>query len=233
MTIREQFVEHGYAGPTRVLSALECGQFLSAVAGDDRQPLDWNKCWAVISRPFYEIGTHPVIMELVTSVLGEDVMLWGASIQERAAVSAHPWHTDIESSAAAGKTVSVWIGLENTHRNSSLRVAAYSHRFGVSVQELRQQTGIHREETTDEDIIRWALERDSRSHVVQPDLGDGVAIFFDGALWHCSHNRSGAARRALLLQYATPDVPIYMPDLTSLDWPFRKIDTPRPACIVL
>ena len=138
----DQFAAQGYAGPVRVLSAQECQRFLQAV-GDPRRrpPLDWNKGHAASSRAFYEISTHPAIIEVVAALLGEDVMLWGASIQSRPPGAVHPWHSDIESSDPSSKTVSVWIGIEHTTRDSSLLIIPYSHRFGVTVQEVRHQLG--------------------------------------------------------------------------------------------
>lgn len=229
-----QIAEQGYAGPVRVLSAQECERFHQAIVdARNEPPLDWDKGNAASSRAFYEIGTHPAILEAVAARLDGDVMLWGASIQSRAPGAVHPWHSDIESLSAVGKTVSVWMGLQHTTRESSLLIVPYSHRFGVSVQEMRQQFGKPRGETTDEDILAWARERDRRSHVVQLEMTDGEAFFFDGALWHCSHNVSSHTRHALLLQYATPDTPIHIPDLNYLDWPVHRLRLPRPACLMV
>ena len=234
MSARDPLSERGYAGPIRVLSRSECREFLRAADSPDRPPpLDWNKGCAVTSRPFYELATHPRILEAVGAVLGENVMLWGASLQDRSAGEVHPWHSDSESAVTTGRTVAVWIGLENTGRGSSLQVVPKSHRFGVTVQELRHRFGVRRGEANDEMIARWARERDPRARLVQTDLADGEALIFDGRLWHGSRNSSRKTRRALLLQYAAPDAEIRIPDLNQLDWPFRMFDVPRPACIVV
>jgi quercetin dioxygenase-like cupin family protein len=229
-----QIAEQGYAGPVPVLSAQECQRFVQA-ANDARKapPLDWGKGYAATSRAFYEISMHPAIVELVAALLGEDVMLWGASIQNRPPGAVHPWHCDIESIGSSGKTVAVWIGIENANRDSSLSIIPYSHRFGVSVQEVRHQLGKGREETADEDILGWARELDKRSDLVKLDVNDGQALFFDGRLWHSSHNLLSKTRQALLLQYATPDTMIRIPDLNYLDWPFHRLDLPKPACVMV
>ena len=230
----DQFAEQGYAGPVRVLSARECQRFLRAARDARRQPpLDWSKGHAVSSRAFYEISTHPAIIEVVGALLGEDVMLWGVSIQNRAPGAVHPWHSDIESATPGGKTVAVWIGIEHTNRDSSLQVIPYSHRFGVTVQEARHQLGKGRNETTNDDIVRWAQEWDKRSHLVTLEMTDGEALFFDGQLWHGSHNLFRKTRRALLLQYATLDTPIHIPDLNYPGWPFHRLNLPRPACLMI
>jgi quercetin dioxygenase-like cupin family protein len=230
----ERIAERGYSVPIDVLSPAQCRRFLRAV--DDRRrapPLDWDKGCAATSRAFYELAMHPAIIGIVSTVLKEGVMLWGASIQERRPGEAHPWHSDIESVQSRRRTVSVWIGLANTGRESSLSVVARSHRFGSSVQEARSRAGVRRADTTSAMIGRWARAHDPGSRVVETELHDGQALVFDGRLWHGSRNRSRLARRALLLQYATPDTPIRMPDLNQLDWPFRTIESPLPPCVML
>jgi uncharacterized cupin superfamily protein len=175
-----------------------------------------------------------MIVEVVAALLGQDVMLWGASMQSRPPGAVHPWHSDIESSfAPSGKTVSVWIGIQHTTADSSLLLIPYSHRFGVSIQEVRQEYGIGREEVSNDEIVRWARVRDIRSHLARPELTDGEALFFDGKLWHCSHNLYGKTRHALLLQYATPETMIRIPDLNYLNWPFHQLNQPKPPCIMV
>lgn len=234
MSARDPLAGRGYAGPIRVLSRSECRRFLREADDPDRPPpLEWDKGCAVTSRPFYELATHPRVIEVVSASLGENVMLWGASLQDRPPGAVHPWHSDSESAAAAGRTISVWIGLEHTGRGSSLHIAPFSHRFGVTVQELRHRFGVRREEASDEMITRWARERNPRGGVEQTALTDGEALIFDGRLWHGSRNGSRKTRRALLLQYGAPDAEIRIPDLNHLDWPFRMFELPRPPCIVL
>ena len=231
---RAQYLDQGYLGPVRILSPAQCRAFLRwATDASLSAPLDWSKGHAATSRAFYEIATHPAIVERVKALLGDDVILWGASIETRDPGVAHPWHTDIESAATKGTAVSVWIGLEHTTRDSSLTVVPYSHHFGACVQEVRHQQGKSRAGATNTDILGWAQERDTRAAVHTAEMTDGDALFFDGRLWHSSRNASRKTRRALLLQYATPDTPIRIPDFNYLDWPFRKFTTPRPPCVMI
>ncbi|MGH2818596.1 MAG: cupin domain-containing protein [Actinomycetota bacterium] len=218
----------------RVLSERQCRQFLlaTAIAGKV-PPLDWNKGHAASSRAFYEIATHPTIIEIVASLLGEDVILWAASIQTRRGGAAHPWHCDIESSGHSSKTIAVWLGLENTTRDSSLLMIPYSHRFGVTIQEVRHQLSMDRDEVTNDDILSWARERDERARLAQLEMTNGEALFFDGKLWHGSLNLLTRIRRALLLQYATPQTMIRIPDLNHMDWPFLELEVPRPPCLLV
>lgn len=229
-----QYLDQGYLGPVRVLSPAECrGLVVWANATSRHPPLDWSKGHGASSRIFYELASHPTIVAIVTALLGGDVMLWGASIESRRAGEVHPWHTDIESAASEGTALSVWIGLQHTSRDSALTLVPYSHRFGATVQEVRHRHGKRRADATADDIAGWAHHLSPRASVLQPDMVDGEALVFDGRLWHGSFNGSGRTRRAVLLQYATPDTPIRIPDFNYLDWPFRLLHTPRPACVMI
>jgi ectoine hydroxylase-related dioxygenase (phytanoyl-CoA dioxygenase family) len=227
----DSFAE-GYSVKRGVLSRSECARFLTAAASA-QCPLDWHKGHAASSRAFYEIAAHPKIVDLVGELLGESVMIWGASIVEKAPGAIHPWHTDIESANCAGRSISVWLGLENTTQASALTIVSRSHTFGVTVQAERARFGKDRNSTTNIDVLRWAQSHDAGAELLQLDLADGDAVLFDGALWHSSNNLSDKTRRALLLQYATPDTPVRIPDLTQLDWPFRHAEGPQPPCVLV
>jgi quercetin dioxygenase-like cupin family protein len=231
--ISEQFAEAGYLGPVQVLSKGDCRRFLRAVDLRPEAPLDWGKGMAATSRAYYEIATRVEILDVASELLGDEVILWGASIQRRAPDEVHPWHSDIECSDPGGRAVSVWIGLEHTTPESSLLVLSRSHRFGATVQQVRQEKGKGRDEIGTEELAGWARERDGRSELVRLGVTNGEALFFDGRLWHGTHNVSRRTRLALLLQYAAPDTAIRIPDLNYLDWPFRMLDSPRPPCLIV
>jgi mannose-6-phosphate isomerase-like protein (cupin superfamily) len=163
---------------------------------------------------------RPEVLGPVVKILGENVVLWGVSAVTREPGRSHPWHSDIESSAQGGGFVSVWIGIENTSRDSSLGLLPGSHRYGQTVQEARVARGIHREDGTAASILEIARLHDAGAQVLVPDMNDGEAVFFDGRLWHGTDNSSGDTRTALLVQYAAADRPVHIPDWGELDWPF-------------
>jgi quercetin dioxygenase-like cupin family protein len=233
VAMADQFADRGYFGPRRVLAKQDCQRFLRAVDFRSPAPLDWSKGRAATSRAYYEVAALPAILDVVSELLGGEVILWGASIQSRMANEVHPWHSDIESSDPDCRTVSVWVGLENTTPESSLLAISRSHLFGVTVQQVLKENGTARDESSLDDLVRWAHERDSRTELVTLGATDGEALFFDGRLWHGTHNVSQQARRALLLQYAAPDTVVQVPDLNYLDWPFRPLDSPRPPCLMM
>jgi mannose-6-phosphate isomerase-like protein (cupin superfamily) len=103
----------------------------------------------------------------------------------------------------------------------------------MSLQQVYAEAGKRRREVSRDDVIEWTTERNSTSGVFEPELGDGDALFFDGRLWHGSRNTGSETRTALLLQYATPDTPIRIPDFDRPEWPFRFRDDVRPPCVMV
>jgi len=166
-------------------------------------------------------------------LLGEKIILWGASVQSREPGQVHPWHTDIETSRTDMRSVSVWIGIENTSCDSSLQLISGSHRLGCTVQEVVQQNGPRRGEASAQMIEAWAKEIDCSARLVKPDMTDGEGIIYDGRMWHGSKNsRPEGKRAAVLLQYAAADELISLPDLSQLEWPFRFQPEPPPVLMI-
>ncbi len=228
------FEESGYVAPVPLFDERECRAILAGLLGERTvPPLDWAKGRAATSPAYYELATDDRLLDLVTELIGEDVLLWGATLLARRPGQVHHWHTDIESASATGKTVSVWIGLAETNPGSSLKVVPFSHEFGATIQQVMQENGSDGARVTDGDVDRWAKERDPRSGVTNADTFDGDALVFDGRLWHASNNlNERGTRHAVLLQYATPATPIRIPDLRP-GWPIEIYRTPRPPCIVV
>lgn len=231
---RRTFEERGYVAPLRIFSPGRCRQIL-ALREDAPPPSEWYKGYAAASPLYFALGSHPPLVDLVAELLGDDVILWGASMVDRRPGQVHPWHTDLETADRDGRSVTAWIGLRNTCRESSLAVIPYSHRFGESLQEVGHGVGLARGEATSDAIEAWARERNPRSETLKLDMTDGEVLLFDGRLWHGSDNLlDSGTRTALILQYAAADMPIRIPDPDGgFEWPFRFLERPRPPCIVV
>jgi mannose-6-phosphate isomerase-like protein (cupin superfamily) len=229
------FARDGFLGPIRVFSAAECRHIAEYLHRSDHPPPpDWEKGRAVRERFLFDLATHPTVMALVTAVLGDDVVLWGASAIVRRPGASHPWHSDIESSTPAGGFATVWIGVDQTSRESALQVISRSHTLGQTVQQCRVDRGLSRDDATPEAMLAAAREREPRAALLNPDMTNGDALLFDGRLWHGSHNSRKRGRRvALLFQYAATDSLVRIPDFTQLDWPFHLRAEPRPPVILV
>ncbi len=232
--MRAQYERMGYLPPMRLLSRKEAHDFLIKALQSPRElPLDWDKGYAASSRFFYEMATHPGIVDRVSTLIGPDIILWGCSLIANKPGVRHPWHCDIEASVPThGRTINVWIGLRNISGDSGLSFVPFSNNFGKTVQQLRYENNVGRGETDNTLILSWAHQLNPDIQVMTPDMSDGEALFFDGRMWHSSFNKTNDVRYALLIQYATPEVAIRMPDHNSLEWPFRQLSHPRPPVIL-
>ena len=106
-----QFARDGYLGPTPVFTQAQCRRIADYLRRTPTPaPAGWEKARAVHERFIYEIATWPAVLAPVSELLGEDVVLWGASAVRRIPGQTHPWHCDIESCAPEGGFVTVWVG---------------------------------------------------------------------------------------------------------------------------
>lgn len=229
------FARDGYLGPVPLFTPVECRRIAEYLRREDLPaPAAWSKGRAVHERFLYELATRPAILDRVAAMVGENVILWGASPVVRQPGQVHPWHSDIESCGPEGGFVSVWVGIEHTTKHSSLQVITRSHRLGRSVQEARAALGMPREHATPTTLLALTREQEPEADLLIPDMGNGDALFFDGRLWHGTDNRNRRGERlALLFQYAAADRAIRIPDWSQLDWPFRWRREPLPPVILV
>jgi quercetin dioxygenase-like cupin family protein len=234
VTADDSFARDGFLGPVPILTAEQCAALLNHFESDKRPPpAVWGKGGALTDWVLSGLGAHPRLLALLTPILGENIVLWGASLIRRAPGEVHPWHVDIESASPDGRFVTAWIGLRNTSSASSVRLIAGSHRCNT-IQQFRAESGSARDEASTETAIEWARSANSDARLVEPDMKDGEAMLFDGRMWHGSDNRRDeGARAALLLQFAAADSAVRIPDPEALDWPFKPLQNPRPPVLLV
>jgi uncharacterized cupin superfamily protein len=190
----------------------------------------WPKGLAIGDRLIYDLATRPSLLSLLKPLLGDDIVLWAASIQARVPGQAHPWHTDIETSNPDLEFVSVWIGIENTSRDSALTLVSRTHHLRKPIQQVVHERGLRRGEATPDMVLEWARREDPKTRLIQPEMVDGQGIIFDGRIWHGTYNAQPTlSRTALLLQYTSASTPLQMPDFSQLEWPFRFLPEGIPA----
>ena len=108
---RESFGRDGFIGPITLFTRAQCQVVLRHFRhGDPPTPLKWGKGQAASDRLIFDFATRPALLARLRLLLGNDILLWGASLIAREPNQIHPWHSDIESSAPGGGSVSVWIG---------------------------------------------------------------------------------------------------------------------------
>jgi len=202
--------------------------------GKRYKPATWFKGRAVTDRLIFDLAANEHVLGALRPLIGDNIILWGASLLERHPGQRHGWHVDIESAAQDQRFASIWIGLRNTFRETGLKFISGSHLFSRPVQEFQHNHSISRDTTTDDAVLAWARELDASAALIQPDVCDGEAIIFDGRIWHGSHNDSEThPRTALLLQYASADSAVRMPVASRFEWPFRFEATKLPPVILV
>jgi ectoine hydroxylase-related dioxygenase (phytanoyl-CoA dioxygenase family) len=130
------------------------------------------------------------LLALLKTILGDDIILWGARVIHQEPGVVHDWHTDIESAAPHGRFVSVWIGLQNTRKESALSLASRSHRFGKPIQQVVNERRLSRSDATNDAVAAWAREFDRAATIVQPDMKDGQARLRRKALARLAQHRT-------------------------------------------
>jgi ectoine hydroxylase-related dioxygenase (phytanoyl-CoA dioxygenase family) len=167
------------------------------------------------------IVSHPRLVAMVTSLLGENVMAWGATVTVRAPDQLHRWHGDIEHYKWTG--LSVFIGLKNTSVLSSLKVIPGSHKWSVPPQTFG--------DLSERDVLQHARKYDPMAEVVNVPCNDGECFIFAGRLWHASDNKSKKTRMALIAQYANTNQEIFIPPNYNI--PVRWDDRLQPICLLV
>jgi mannose-6-phosphate isomerase-like protein (cupin superfamily) len=220
MDKKDSFLKRGFMGPVPLMAkgqALFLARHL--LSAPHRQV--WHKPLAAEDPLVYQVASSPELLRILRDLIGGDIVLWGGSIARKQPGEIHPWHCDIESCGPSGGFVSVWIGLLNTSKESSLMFVRGSHTYAAVIQEVSARNQVSRDEMTDEIALRMANSQRPGAEIVQPEVNDGEAIIFDGRIWHGSHNpESGKPRVSLLLQYARADIAVKVPDFSNLKWPF-------------
>ena len=131
------FEQHGYLCPLAGIPAAEAGDYAARLADYEErlgvEPQKYFKIKAHIAAPWMvELGRHSALVDAVESLIGPDILLFGASLFSKKAHDSRfvSWHQD---SAYYGldphEEVTVWVALTESRReNGCLRVIPGTHR---------------------------------------------------------------------------------------------------------
>jgi len=165
------------------------------------------------SRAFLDLARDPEIVELVSGVLGEDVILWGCHVFCKPAVEGYetPWHQDghywpIRPLA----TCTAWVALEpSTVANGCLRVIPRSHA------ERRLHDHLHEDRT--DLTLNQRLAHVDEAAAVDIELQPGEMSLHDVYMIHGARaNTSGKRRSGAALRYM-PSTSVFERDLRPVD----------------
>ncbi len=134
--------------PTAVLSRMQDALERLLRARQDIRPdfialphLPWNGDEGMeIAREFFDFVTDPDLLDLVSAVIGPDLILWASSVfcKPPGVGLEVPWHQDGQYWPIRPRaTVTVWIALDDvTPENGCMRVIPGSHRLGDFTHEV-------------------------------------------------------------------------------------------------
>ena len=167
------------------------------------------------SRAFLDLARDPEIVELVSGVLGEDLILWGCHVFCKPAAEGYetPWHQDghywpIRPLA----NCTVWVALEESSRdNGCLRVIPGSHagkRLHHHLHEDRSDLTLNQ---------RLAAGSFDEASAVDIELQPGEMSLHDVYMIHGANaNRSTRRRTGVALRYM-PTTSVFERDLRPAD----------------
>ena len=164
---------------------------------------------------FLELARDPAIVELVSGVLGDDIILWGCHVFCKPAAQGYetPWHQDghywpIRPLA----NCTVWVALEeSTTENGCLRVIPRSH----AGKQLHEH--LHEDRTDLTLNQRLANDTFDESSAVDLQLQPGEMSLHDVYMIHgADANRSARRRTGVALRY--------MPSTSVFERQLRPVD---------
>jgi len=151
-------------------------------------------------RSFLDLARDPEIVELVSGVLGEDIILWGCHVFCKPAAEGYetPWHQDGHYWPMRPlANCTVWVALEESSaENGCLRVIPRSH----SAMQLHEHLHEDRSDLTLNQ--RLAADAFDESSAVDLELQPGQMSLHDVYMVHGANaNRSNRRRTGVALRY--------------------------------
>lgn len=167
------------------------------------------------SRQFLELAQDPEIVELVSGVIGEDVILWGCHVFCKPPAEGYetPWHQDghywpIRPLA----TCTVWVALEpSTVTNGCLRVIPRSHRDHVLHPHLHEDRA---DLTLNQRMADGTFDE---AAAVDLELQPGQMSLHDVYMIHGAQANTSAQRRTGVALRYMPSTSVFERDLKPVD----------------
>ncbi|MCB1121146.1 MAG: cupin domain-containing protein [Verrucomicrobiae bacterium] len=232
--MKETFRTTGYHIERGIFTESECRRLLKSIRSEDRQSIPiWGKSGAVVHSSLAMTARNEKLLDVLSTLIGGDIILWGAYLIQRSPKQVHHWHNDLESFSDQNY-VSVWIGLKQTDLDTSLKVIPGSHLIEKPIRQFAHEEQVSSQNIQDDAVLKWSRSNLPDSRIEQLDTRNGDALFFDGRLWHGSSNKSRYKKRwALLLQYTRASTPVRIPNFSYNRWPIDFYAKPKPPCLLV
>lgn len=212
--LSRQQIEHyntqGYVAPVSIFSKAEITSIRSnfddllkrvmAAGGDSYSISSAHLKYG----PVYDILTEPRIVDVVSDLLGENVIAWGSHFfckmpRDGKAVA---WHQDASYwPLSPSKAVTVWLAIDDADQeNACMKFIAGSHKFG--------QMTYRPSNPAEHNVLNQTIDNaEQYGQIVLDELKAGQASLHSDLLLHGSEaNDSDRRRCGLTLRYASAEV---------------------------
>ena len=252
----QQFQELGYVGPFKLIEPQSINSLTKEIKKTRAKAFIWKKILAKIAKiakipdqqlpnfvwgkakwdkgihvtmpQIYKLSANPVILDKVSSIIGENILQWSAQILSKTSTINYPWHGDVEHIEWEG--VTVWLALTNVSKQTPMNIITRSHNLPnyTYPQELSNNSGLNLND--DHAVLEAAQKLDSKCKLVSMKMKPGEFFIFAGRLWHVPKNFSSLERTVMISQYSPPSEKIRMP--INFDPPIVWKSSP-PPCLLL
>jgi len=187
---KASFCKDGYVGPIRVFDEVTASCLASRYLNELEQlsatsaqgQIASSSHWERSKKWVYDLATHPLLLEVASAYLGEDILMFGTSFWSRdpGESTTVPWHQDGPFwHFEPRRAVTAWLSLRESYpENGGIVVAQGSHKQKLPHEEA--QTG-HPNFS-----MHAVTDTISPNSIVGPRLKPGEAIVFTEMLAHCS-----------------------------------------------
>ena len=204
----KRYNDTGFSFPHRAMSNDDAATYLAKLEAYEKKsggPINgkWRYKSHLVFPWFNELMRHPPILDLVRSILGNDLMVWTTHIYPKEPSDGRfiSWHQDSAHwGLDSNQVLTVWVALTDaTRENGCMRMLPGSHHNGqVKHHDTRDQNNIlTRGQTILDDI--------NEDQTVWVELKAGEVSIHHVDMFHASTpNRSKQRRVGVAIRYITP-----------------------------
>lgn len=221
-----KFANEGYSGPHKLLNNKECEDLLNEKYLISKS-LSWYKSIHEKSLLVLNIASNKLILKKIKSVLGKNIILWGSHFVDQKPGKEHAWHIDVEYGSWNGLTL--WMGLKNLNKKTSISLMTYSHLINDTPKELSNRNNF--DIKNDYKILDEAKKLNPKCEIKIFNLRPGEFIIWSGRVWHKTLNLSNKERNSIIFQYCATNNKVKIP--LNYDYPNTLWSNKEPPCVIV
>jgi non-haem Fe2+, alpha-ketoglutarate-dependent halogenase len=171
----------------------------------------WHKGIHVSAPLVYKLATESAILDRMSSILGQDILLWSSIVLNIKPSDRPAWHTDAElRDWNQWEGATSWLALSNVDEHSGMKVITRSHCLPITIEEIRQKSGL--DAFDDDAVLQAAHQFDPKCECIAINTKPGEFFIFATRVWHTGRKSAQQKiRNSIIFQYSKPSVEVKMP----------------------